>query len=123
MSANSPREEGTVQIYGTKKNLFFDLWSLSFLEKGERNLNPFGFAIDNLLSSTSIVLDTFAATFNAILGRIKRGSVNAIHEWIRCLVKNEPYLVSTEQILEVTRLFEIICNRTSIMKAQRDEIS
>lgn len=109
MSANSARETGLIHLYCTKQDLLLDLWSLSLVRKAMRKLTPVGFAFDNFSVAAALVKETGIAATKTVFGRMPRGSVSAIRAWIESLLNDSQYIVTVEQIREVTRLFEEVC--------------
>ncbi len=107
----SPKDKLVVEVYGTKKNLRIDVWNSVLIEYGIGTGSRFSRVLENLGQSSSILVESVAATLSVISGRFHNGHHILIRKFIESIRNDTEPPVTLEEAREAVRVVEAITAR------------
>jgi predicted dehydrogenase len=107
-SSPSPREKVIIDVHGTRKNLYVDIWNSTSVEYGTGSASRASRASENLSRSFSLLACTVSTTLSVIAGRFRSGHYNVISSFVQSVRSGSEQPVSMEQAREVIRVMERI---------------
>ncbi len=107
-SVNMPDDTMVLEIYGTKGNLYIDVWGAVVIRYGLGREGRLAHAYENIRWGIQEFTGTLHTVYNIVSGRHHHGHYTLIKRFIGSLQTGDEPPVSMESAREAVRLYELI---------------
>lgn len=111
LSCLSPRLSLIVRIYGTKRTLVIDNYTMTLLSKGHREVDPISLGLDNLRNGMHMLYGTFLTSLGFLCRKYHGGHFFLIKKFVKSLRNEDKVPVTAEEGRETVSVMETISKK------------
>jgi len=110
-SCNAPRSTNTINISGTGRQLYIDVYNSLLITHSMRNESRPWRALDNINHAYQYVKCTVSATSNILLGNYHVGHVGLVRQFVQSILNDTNSPVSAQEGKDLVKNLDIIENK------------